>query len=67
MSIMGWQFAVKGLPLAVCGSRCNLSGFAPPDSGLLAKLNLYTPGDAWKSRLQPPTANCKPPTANRQP
>jgi hypothetical protein len=25
--------------LAVCGSRNNLSGFAPTDSGLLAKLN----------------------------
>jgi hypothetical protein len=57
MSIMGWRFAVFGFQLAVVRSRGNVSGFAPPDSGLLAKLNLYAPGEAWKSRLQPPTAN----------
>jgi hypothetical protein len=46
---MGWRLAVFGFQLAVVRSRGNVSGFAPPDSGLLAKLNLYAPGEAWKS------------------
>jgi hypothetical protein len=52
MSIMGWWFAVRGLRLAVCGYRRNLSGFTFPVSGLLAKLNSETSRETKKWVLQ---------------
>ena len=69
MSIIGWQFAVDGLPLAVFalaggGFQRNLSGFAFPLSGLLAKLNFYALGGTGK--VEAGTGNCKLPTANRK-